>query len=172
MRYAAILLAALALVGPATASTPRFGLFNLDSDLSRTSRNEFGDVEVAKTADGLTGVVVRCGAGCRLGAGWLAFSRRPHLSAGDVRGATAHRGRVGWSVELRLSPGGRTRWAAFSRSAARHFRTSGVPDVLAVVVDGSIVAAPFASDVRAKGATLELVGFHRADALRAAKLLG
>jgi hypothetical protein len=172
MRYAAILLAALALVGPAAASTPRFGLFNLDSDLSRASRNEFGDVEAAKRAVGLKGVVVRCGAGCRLGSGWLAFAKRPSLSAGDVRAATAHRGRVGWSVDLRLSPRGRTRWAAFSKSAARHFRSSGVPDVLAVVVAGSIVAAPFASDVHAKGATLELVGFHRADALRAAKLLG
>jgi hypothetical protein len=172
MRYAAIFLAALALVGPAAASTPRFGLFNLDADLSRASRNEFGDVKVARRADGLTGVVVRCGAGCRLGSGWLAFAKRPSLSAGDVRGATAHRGRIGWSVDLSLSTRGRARWAAVSKSAARHFRSSGVPDVLAVVVAGSIVAAPFASDVRMKNGSLELVGFHRADALRAAKLLG
>jgi hypothetical protein len=40
-----------------------------------------------------------------------------------------------------------------------------------VVVDGSILAAPFANDVRARHGTLELVGFRRADAQRAAKLL-
>jgi hypothetical protein len=171
MRYAALLLAGLVLAAPAAAATPRFGVFNLDSDLARASRNEFGDVKVAEHKAALRGIVVRCAAGCRLGSGWLAFARPANLQAGDVSAARAHSGRIGWSVEVTLTARGRTRWTSFSRQAARHLRTNGVPDVLAVVVDGSILAAPFANDVRARHGTLELVGFRRADALRAATLL-
>jgi hypothetical protein len=41
-----------------------------------------------------------------------------------------------------------------------------------VVVNGDILSVPYANDVRHKNGTLELVGFSRAAALRAAKTLG
>jgi len=61
-----------------------------------------------------------------------------------------------------------------SRAASRSggARSSGFPDVLVVVVNGDILAAPYANDVRHKNGTLELVGFSRANALRTAKTLG
>jgi preprotein translocase subunit SecD len=171
MRFVALTCLALVLASPAAAATPRFGLFNLNSDLSKASRNEFGDLRLAKRPGTLHGVVVRCGAGCRFGSGWLAFSKQPSLNAGDVAGAEASLGRVGWSVHVQLTARGKSRWAAFSKAAVRHQRAQGVPDVFVVVVDGSVVAAPFASQVRAKDGSLELAGFHRADARRAAALL-
>jgi len=175
MRLVALFLVALALASPAAAATPRFGLFDLNSDLSHASRNEFGDIKLAKRPGALPGIVVRCATGCRFGyggAGWLAFSKPPSLRAGDVRGATASLGRVGWSLHLRLTARGLARWTALARAAHGRQRSLGVPDVFVVVVDGAIVAAPFANEIRAKGGSVELVGFHRADARLAAKLLG
>jgi hypothetical protein len=171
MRLLAIILCALAVAAPAAAAGPRFALFDLH-DLARASHNVYGDVKVSKRPAGLRGTVVRCGAGCRFGAGWLAFAPGPRLSAGDVVSAKAHDGRIGWSVDLRLTARGQARWAAFDKIAVQSAKSSGVPDVLAVVVDGSILALPFANDVRHKHGTLELTGFTRAGALRTAKTLG
>jgi hypothetical protein len=173
MRLAALALLALVLASPASAAAPRFGLFNLNTDLSHASRNEFGDLRLAKRPGTLHGVVVRCvRPGCRFGAGWIAFAKRASLTAGDISSAKASSGRIGWSVHLRLTTRGKARWAAFAKTAARRARTQGVPDVFVVVVGGSVVAAPFANQIRAKGGSVELVGFHRADARRAAQLLG
>jgi hypothetical protein len=171
MRLASLLLLALVFAAPAAAAGPRFGLFDLN-DLARASHNEYGDIKVSQRATALRGTVVRCGTGCRFGNGWLAFAKAPSLNAGDVVSAKAHSGRIGWSVDLRLTPRGLTRWTAFSKVAAQRAASSGVPDILAVVVNGEILALPYANDVRHKNGALELVGFGRAAALRAAKALG
>jgi hypothetical protein len=171
MRLLAIVFCALVVAAPAAAAGPRFALFDLH-DLARASHNVYGDVKVSKRPTALRGTVVRCGAGCRFGAGWLAFAKEPSLTAGDIVSAKAHAGRIGWSVDLGLTARGQARWTAFSKIAAQSGKSSGVPDVLAVVVDGSILALPYANDVRHKHGTLELVGFTRAGALRTAKTLG
>jgi hypothetical protein len=171
MRAITLLFLALVFAAPAAAAGPRFGLFDLH-DLARASHNVYGDVKVSKRPASLTGTVVRCGTGCRFGAGWLAFAKGPSLSAGDVVSAKAHSGRIGWSVEVGLNARGQSRWTAFSKVAAQRAKSSGVPDVLVVVVNGSILALPYANDVRHKHGTLELVGFTRAGALLMAKTLG
>jgi hypothetical protein len=171
MRLVALLAVLLVFAAPAAAAGPRFGLFDL-SDLAPASHNMYGDVKVSQRATALRGTVVRCGDGCRFGSGWLAFAKGPSLTAGDVVSAKAHSGRIGWSVDLGLSARGLSRWTAFSKLAAMRARSSGLPDIVAVVVDGEIVALPYANDVRHKNGTLELVGFSRAAALRAAKTLG
>jgi hypothetical protein len=171
MRLVSLLLLALVLAAPAAAAGPRFGLFDLN-DLARASLNSYGDVKVSQRATALRGTVVRCGAGCRFGSGWLAFAKAPSLNGGDVVSAKAHSGRIGWSVDLGLTARGRTRWTAFSKISARRAKSSGFPDVLAAVVNGEILAVPYANNVRYKNGTLELVGFSRALALRAAKTLG
>jgi hypothetical protein len=171
MRLVSLLLLALVVTAPAAAAGPRFGLFDL-SDVSRTSHNEFGDVKVSQRTTALRGTVVHCGTGCRFGNGWLAFAKAPSLNAGDVVSAKAHAGRIGWSVDLALTARGLVRWTAFSKIAAQRAKSSGFPDVLVVVVNGDILAAPYANDVRHKNGTLELVGFSRANALRTAKTLG
>jgi hypothetical protein len=171
MRLFALLSLALVFAAPAAAAGPRFGLFDLN-DLARASQNSYGDIKVAQRATALRGTVVRCGASCRFGTGWLAFAKAPGLNAGDVVSAKAHSGRIGWSVDLRLTARGLARWTAFSKIAAQGAKSSGFPDVLAVVVNGEILAVPYANDVRYKNGTLELVGFSRAAALRAAKTLG
>jgi hypothetical protein len=171
MRLVSLLLLALVFAAPAAAAGPRFGLFDL-SDLSRASHNEFGDIKVSQRATALRGTVVRCGTGCRFGSGWLAFAKAPSLNAGDVVSAKAHPGRIGWSVDLGLTARGLVRWTAFSKLAAQRARSTGFPDVLVVVVNGEILSVPYANDVRHKHGTLELVGFSRANALRAAKTLG
>jgi hypothetical protein len=79
---------------------------------------------------------------------------------------------MGWSVDLGLSAGGQARWTAFDKLAKQRAKSTGFPDVLAVVVDGEILAVPYANNVRYKNGALELVGFSRAAALRAAKTLG
>src|SRR5258705_1122571 len=101
-------LAALALAGGASAGTPRFALFNVHSDLATASHNTFGDVKVwkresalARRAHGAT--LVRCGGACTFGSGWLAFSQKPALSAGDVVSAKTRRTKFRWSVVLGLS---------------------------------------------------------------------
>jgi hypothetical protein len=170
MRLMALLLVGVVFAAPAAASPPRFGLFDLH-DLARPSHNAFGDVKLSKRPALLRGIVVHCGPGCRFGAGWLAFEKGPSLSAGDVTSAKAHVGRVGWSVHLGLTRRGHARWTAFAQAADRHAKSNGVPDVLVVVVDGAILALPYASDVRHDRGTLVLDGFSRAGALRAAKTL-
>jgi hypothetical protein len=171
MRIAALMLVALALAGPAAAAGPRFGLFDLH-DLARASHNAYGDVKTARSPTALHGTVVHCGAGCRFSSGWLAFAKGPSLAAGDVASAKAHAHRGGWSITLTLTARGQARWAAVAKVASARMRKAGVPDVFAVVVDGSILAVPFASDLRYKVGTLELYGFERAGALQTAKTLG
>jgi hypothetical protein len=171
MRRIAILALALVFAAPAAAVVPRFGLFDLN-DLARASHNVYGDVKVSQRATALRGTVVHCGAGCRFGSGWLAFAQGPSLTAGDVVFAKAHSGRIGWSVDLGLTTRGQARWTAFSKGATQRAKSKGYPDVLAVVVNGEILSVPYANDVRYKNGTLELVGFSRAAARRAAKALG
>jgi hypothetical protein len=171
MRLVALLSLALVFAAPAAASGPRFGLFDL-SDLSRASHNVYGDVKVSQRMTALRGTVVHCGTGCRFGSGWLAFAKGPSLAAGDVKSAKVHVGRIGWSVDLGLTARGRARWTAFDRLAKLRAKSTGFPDVLVVVVNGEILAVPYANDVRYKTGTLELVGFSRANAVRAAKTLG
>jgi hypothetical protein len=169
-------LAALALAGGASAGTPRFALFNVHSDLASASHNSFGDVKVwkretalARRANGAT--LVRCGADCTFGSGWLAFSRQPALSAGDVVSATTHRTKIGWSVVLGLSASGKAGFARFARLAALSGKARGVPDALVLVLDGTIVAQPLADQIHPGKATVEIPGFSHGNALRAAKLL-
>jgi hypothetical protein len=177
MRILAVLAVALSLAGPAAAAVPRFGVFDLDTDLARASLNTYGDVRVAsrqaalaRRAPGAT--IVRCGRDCRLGAGWLAFAKGPNLGAGDVAAAAARRvGGTLWKLRVTLTGRGSARWAAFSRRAAARARARGLPDVFAVVVQGSVVATPFASDARHTAGTLELRGFSRAAAEQAARAL-
>jgi hypothetical protein len=172
----AVALAALALAGGAFAGTPRFALFDVHTGLAAASHNVFGDVKVwqresalARHAQGAT--LVRCGRECTFGAGWLAFAQEPALAAGDVVSARTHRGRPGWSVVLALSARGRKTFARFERRAALSGRSRGVPDALVLVLDGTIVAQPYATQIRADGTTVEIPGFSRASALRAATLL-
>jgi hypothetical protein len=171
MRLIALLSLALVFAAPAAAAGPRFGLFDLN-DLARASHNEYGDVKVSQRVTALRGTVVHCGAGCRFGSGWLAFAKGPNLTAGDIVSARAHAGRIGWSVDVGLTARGLNRWTAFSKGAAQRAKSSGFPDVLVVVVNGEILSVPYANDVRHKNGTLELVGFSRAAARRAAKTLG
>jgi hypothetical protein len=169
-------LAALALAGGASAGTPRFALFDVHSGLATASHNVFGDVKVwkresalARRAHGAT--LVRCGGDCTFGAGWLAFSQKPALSAGDVVSAKTLRTKSGWSVVLDLSARGKAGLTRFRRQAALSGKTRGVPDALVLVLDGTIVAQPLASQIRPGTATVEIPGFSRRNALRAAKLL-
>jgi len=170
MRLVALVSLVLVFAAPAAAAGPRFGLFDL-SDLAHASRNVYGDVKLSQRVTALRGTVVHCGTGCRFGSGWLAFARGPSLTADDVVSAKAHSGRIGWSVDLGLTARGKARWTGFSKLAAQRAKSIGFPDVLVVVVDGDIGAVPYANDVRYKNGTLELVGFSRANALRAAKSL-
>jgi hypothetical protein len=171
MRLVALLAVLLVFAAPAAAAAPRFGLFDLN-DLARASHNSYGDVKVSQRATALRGTVVRCGTSCRFGSGWLAFAKAASLNAGDVVSAQAHSGRIGWSVDLGLTSRGAAQWTAFSKVAAQRATSTGFPDVLVVVVNGEILAVPYANDVRYKNGTLELVGFSRAAARRAAKTLG
>ena len=171
MRLIALLSLALVFAAPAAAAGPRFGLFDLN-DLARASHNAYGDVKVSQRATALRGTVVHCGTGCRFGRGWLAFAKGPSLTAGDVVSAKAHSGRIGWSVDLGLTARGKARWTAFDKIASQRAKSTGFPDVLVVVVNGEILATPYANDVRYKNGALELVGFSRAEALLTAKTLG
>jgi hypothetical protein len=173
----AALLAALALAGGASAGTPRFALFDVHRDLAAASHNVFGDVKVWKRSSALAGrargaTLVRCARDCTFGAGWLAFSRRPSLSASNVVSAKARRTRTGWSVVLGLDTGGTAALARFRRLAAISGKTRGVPDALALVLDGTIVAQPLANQIHQSKATVEIPGLSRANARLVAKLLG
>jgi hypothetical protein len=172
----AVALAALALAGGASAGTPRFALFDVHTDLAAASHNTFGDVKVWKRQSALArrargATLVRCGGDCTFGPGWLAFSKKPALGAGDVVSATVHRTHAGWNVVLGLSPKGKARLLSFQRLASLSGKNRGVPDALVLVLDGTIVAQPLASQIGSGTATVAFPGFSHANALRAAKLL-
>jgi hypothetical protein len=167
MRVLAIVAAALVAAPWAAAATPRFTLLDLH-DLAHASRNEYGDVQPTK-ARPEAAIVVRCGSGCRFGAGWLGFRHGVGPTRADVRRASAAPGRIGWSVRLTLTPRGRSRWQALAHLASRRAKHAGVPDVLPVAVGGRIVAAPLANEVRLAGRVLDLPGFSRSDARLAAR---
>jgi hypothetical protein len=169
-------LGALVLAGGASAGAPRFALFDVHTDLAGPSHNTYGDVKVWKhqtaLADRARGAaLVRCSSDCTFGPGWLAFSRAPALSAGDVVAAKAHRSKLGWGVVLTLSPHGWSSWNGFTRRASLSGKTRGVPDALVLVLNGTIVAQPLANRVRQGKTTVEIPGLSRANARRAAKLL-
>jgi hypothetical protein len=173
---AALALSGGASAGAASAGAPRFALFNVHSDLAAASHNSYGDVKVWKRESALArranrATLVRCGSDCTFGAGWLAFSQKPALSAGDVVSAKTRRTKSGWSVILRLSPHGTAAVAAFRRITALSAKTRGVPDALALVLDGTIVAQPLADQIRHGKATVEIPGLSHGNALRVAKLL-
>jgi preprotein translocase subunit SecD len=170
------LLGALVFAGAASAGTPRFALFDVHTDLAQVSHNTFGDVKIWKRQAALTrragdASVVRCGGDCTFGAGWLAFTGAPALSAGDIVSAKAHRTKVGWSVALTLTQHGASSWKRFARQASLSGAARGVPDALAVVLDGTIVAQPLASQVRQGGTAVQVPGLSRKNALRVATLL-
>jgi hypothetical protein len=169
MRFGAILVAVLAFAAPASAGAPRFGLFDLH-DLAKASRNEFGDVRPTRRLPNAA-FAVECGTGCRLGSGWLGFTRLVGPTAGDIRSASAGPARIGWSVRLGLTAVGQARWRAYSRVAAARARKAGVPDVLTVVVGGRILAAPLADTIRLVRGQLDLPGFTPANARSAVKAL-
>jgi hypothetical protein len=179
MRMLALALAALVLAAPASAAGPRFGVFDLDADLAKASHNVYGDVHVAASRTALArkapaASLVRCGAGCRLGRGWLAFAKAPSLRGSDVGPVSgkAHLGRRGWSVDVRLSKRGAAAWKRLAAAARRHTARTGLQSVYAIVVDGAIVATPFANDLRVSRGTLALTGFTRSGARLAARRLG
>lgn len=168
MLRVSLFLAVVALAVPAAASaaTPRFALYDLQSDLAHASRNGFGDVEVKpRTALAGKGTLVRCGTWCRFGAGWLAFRGGARLAAGDVSAAavryTKHKG---WTVRLTLSPGAAAKWTRLAATLKAGAKLRGVPDVLVVVAGGEVAAAPYATQVTAAGGVLTLTGFSRASA--------
>jgi hypothetical protein len=167
MRLLASSLAALAL-------SPPFGVWDLQADLAKVSHNAFGDVAVKPRAavEG-HGSLVRCGTWCRFGDGWLAFSARPALDRADVSRATPRFDRKkGWTVELRLTGAGWTRWQSFARRAERNGRKRGVPDVLVVTTSGQVAGTPIASQVVAAKGSITLTGFTRASAGAVAQALG
>lgn len=173
----AALLAALALAGGASAGTRDIALFDVHTDLAPASHNAFGDVKVWQRRAALEqhvsiGTFVRCGAACTFGHGWLAFAHAPAFSGADVSGAAAVRTKVGWSVRLTLTQRGWASWGRFHRRAARSGATRGVPDALVVVLNGTIVAQPLASQLRHVKTALEVPGLSRANARLVARLLG
>jgi SecDF, P1 head subdomain len=157
----------------AAATAPIFGLWNLQTDLSHASRNTYGDIAVKPRAVVAgKGTLVRCGTWCRFGSGWLAFAKPARLATADVADASARFSRRdGWVVQLTLRPAAQARWASFSRSVNAQARRNGVPAVLVVAVDGQIAAAPFSSQVAAKGGVVTLTGFAEAGAKKLASLL-
>ena len=168
MRRLVPLVAVLALALPtaAGAATPRFGLWDLQTDLSHASRNTYGDVTV-KPLGALAGkgTTARCGAWCRFGDGWLAFAAKPRLGAADVAGAkVAYSKHKGWFVDLTLRRSAVVRWRAFARNVAEGTKLRGVPDVLVVVAGGQVAASPLATEVTSSGAVVTLTGFSRASA--------
>jgi len=167
MRLLASSLAALAL-------SPPFGVWDLQADLAKVSHNAFGDVAVKpRGAVAGHGSVVRCGAWCRFGDGWLALSAPPALGRTDVSRAAARFDRKkGWMVELNLTGRGWTRWQSFARRADRNGRNRGVPDVLVVATSGQVAGTPLASQVVAAQGSVTLTGFTRASARAVAQALG
>lgn len=175
--FPAVCLGALALAGGAAAGTPRFGVFDLHTQLAGPSHNAYGDVKIWKRPAALarrarSATLVRCGGDCTFGAGWLAFSRGPALASGDISGGRAKAGKRGWSVFVTLNARGRTSWLRFSRNTALAGKTRGVPDAFVVVLDGVVIGQPLADELRTAKGIVEIPGLSRANALRAAKRLG
>jgi hypothetical protein len=173
VRLIVVILAALSLAGPATAATPSFGVFDLQTDLAAASHNAYGDVAVKPRAavEG-HGVLAHCGSSCRFGSGWLAFGVRPALTRADVTAARAQFSkRAGWTVALSLRPAAQSRWAAFARRVAFAGKHRGVPDVLIVVARGEIAAAPLSTEVTAAHGGVTLSGFSRGSAKALASAL-
>ena len=169
MRFVAIALLALTLVAAASAGTPRFGLFDLH-DLASASRNEFGDVKPTRRVPSAP-FAVECSTGCRLGSGWLGFKQLVGPMGGDIRSASAGPGRIGWSVRLGLTERGQARWRPYARVAAARAKKAGVPDVVAVVVGGRILAAPLADTLHLVHGRLDVPGFTPANARAAVNAL-
>ena len=170
MRYLAVLSLALCCAAPAAAARPGFAVFDLH-DLAKASKDHFGDVKVTAGRPAAR-FVVRCADGCRFGSGWLGFTRTSGVSARQVRSASAAPGLIGWSLRLALTARGKSAWAAYARLAARRQHAAGVPDVLAVVVGGRVLATPFANQVRlSRSGLLTLPGFTRAEARAAVRSL-
>lgn len=169
MRLVATVLVTLTLAAPASAAAPRFGLFDMH-DLSKASRNEFGDVQPTRRVPNAP-FVVMCGTGCRLGSGWLGFTQLLGPTAADIRSVSAGPGPIGWSVRLELTARGQSRWRAYAKVAAARARKVGVPDVLAVVVRGRILAAPLADTLRLAHGRLDVPGFVPANARIAVRAL-
>src|SRR5436305_7649120 len=117
--FAAVLIA-LSCAAPAAAAGPRFGLFDLH-DLGKASKNEYGDVKVTHGRPAAA-FVVRCATGCRFGAGWIGFEHSAGPRPGDVVSASAGPGRIGWSLKLRLTARGQSRWRSYARVADRRAR--------------------------------------------------
>ena len=167
MQRLALLLFLCAVVVPtASAATPRFALYDLQSDLAHASRNTYGDVQVKpRAALAGKGTLVQCGTSCRFGAGWLAFKDESRLRAADVSAAavryTKHKG---WTVRLTLTRPALSRWTRLAQTLRAGAKLRGVPDVLVVVADGEVAAAPYATQVSASGGVLTLTGFSRASA--------
>jgi hypothetical protein len=160
-------LAALALPAAASAATPRFAVYVLQTDLSHASRNTYGDVQVKpRAAVAGKGTVVECADWCRFGAGWLAFKPAaarlgsPDVSTAAVR-YTKHKG---WTVRLTLTRPAASKWTRLGRQLRTGEKLRGVPDVLVVVAGGQVAASPYASQVSAAGGVLTLTGFSRASA--------
>jgi hypothetical protein len=168
MMRLSVLVAVLALAAPAAASagTPRFALYDLQSDLAHASRNPYGDVAVKpRAALAGKGTLVRCATWCRFGAGWLAFKPGARLVPADVSAAavryTKHKG---WVVRLTLARPALSKWTHLAQSLRAGAKLRGVPDVLVVVAGGQVAAAPFSTQVSATGGVLTLTGFSRASA--------
>ena len=155
-----VTLSALALAGPAAAATPRFGVFDLQSDLAAASTTTYGDVAVKpRAAVAGHGVLAHCGSWCRFGSGWLAFGVKPALTRADV---TAARARVLEADRLDgralAAPGARrpagprspAGWPSPRSTAACRTCSSWSPR-------GEIAAAPLSTEVIAAhgGVTLE-----------------
>jgi hypothetical protein len=166
MRLLALPFAALALAAPAAASTPSFGVFDLQSDLAAASHNAYGDVAAKpRVAVAGHGTLAECASWCRFGKGWLAFAVKPALTRADVTAAHVQYSKhLGWTVVVSLHPAAQSRWAAFARRVAFAGKHRGVPDVLVVVARGQIAAAPLSTEVTAAHGDLTLAGFSRASA--------
>jgi len=150
----------------ASAASPRFALYDLQSDLSHASRNVYGDVEVKPRAD-LTGkgTVVRCAAWCRFGSGWLAFASAARLDPADVSAPVVRYNKhKGWTVRLTLGHAAAVKWTRLAANLEADTKINGVPSVLVVVAAGQVAAAPYSTQVSATGGVLTLTGFSRASA--------
>ena len=95
----------------------------------------------------------------------------PPSRRGTSRGRRPTGRRSAGRVVVTLTPRGVSRLKAFSRRAALSGSNRGVPDALAVVLAGEVVAQPLMDQLRRGKTSVELPGLSRANARRAAKLL-
>jgi hypothetical protein len=168
MQRLCVVLLVLLFAVPATASaaTPRFAVYDLQTDLAHASRNTYGDIQVKPRAD-LTGkgTLVRCATWCRFGSGWLAFRAQPRLTPADVSAPTVrYTKHKGWTVRVALDRAAAAKWTRLARNLRQDTKLAGVPAVLVVVADGQVAAAPYSTQVSASGGVLTLTGFSRASA--------